>query len=67
MTDPLNTLIHLTSQLSDLNMIQEWIDHARVAVPDNHQVQMELDRRQIQLDHDRAAIELMMAGIASTN
>jgi hypothetical protein len=65
--DPINTLIQLTDQIQNLDMVQSWIDNARSAAPATQVVQLELDRCQTEIDSKRALIQLMMLDIASRN
>lgn len=67
MTDPIDTLILLTDEISDLDMVQSWIDGARVAAPANQYVQLELDRQQTELNRKRWLIQLAMIDISSRN
>lgn len=67
MTDPLTTLMELNSVSCDLDMIQSWVDGARIASPGNQTVQLELDRQQTAIDRKRAYIALTMLDISSRN
>lgn len=67
MPDPLDTLFELTDRLATLEMIQSWIDHARVGAPTNQHIQLELDRRQAEVNRKRALIAMLMADIRSRN
>ena len=67
MTDPLTTLIQLTDEIRDLDMVQSWIDNARTAAPANQHVQLELDRQQTNVNRKRELIQLMMFDISSRN
>lgn len=63
----INTLINLNSAALDLDMVQDWINSARVACRRNPEVQAELDRQQHILDSKRAALEVTMLRISSCN
>lgn len=65
--DHLTALEDLTSALADLDMVQSWIDNARVAAPTNELVQTKLDLQQIDLNYKRARIEAAMKYIRNTN
>ena len=67
MTDPIDTLMQFTDALSDLDMVQDWINDARTATPTNQRVQLELDRQQTEIDRKRQLIQLMMLDISSRN
>lgn len=67
MPDPLVTLIELTDKLLDLDMIQDWIDNARIFTPDNKRVQLELDSRQDEVNRKRELIKMIMLDISSRN
>lgn len=67
MTDPLTTLFRITDQIESLDMIQDWIDGARVVAATNQVVQLELDRQQREVDRKRALIAALMADIRNRN
>lgn len=67
MNDPLRTLIELNAQSRDLDMVQSWINEARVSSPENQRIQLSLDRQQDDLDAKRALIRLVMLDISSRN
>lgn len=53
--------------IRDMEMLQSWIDAARVACAANQHVQLELDRTQSELDERRTKTEAAMYAIASSN
>lgn len=63
----LTDLVTLTSAIKDLDMVQSWIDHARVAAPTNQHVQQQLDLRQAEVDAKRIRIQAAMTYISSQN
>lgn len=67
MIGPLGVLIELNASSLDLDMVQSWIDGARIAAPANQHVQHELDRQQAVLDSKRALIALRLLEISSRN
>ena len=67
MTGPLIALVRLNEITLDLNMEQNWINHARKAASRNQIVQLSLDRQQTAIDAKREMIELAMFDIASRN
>lgn len=67
MTDPITTLIQLNDATRNLDMVQSWIDGARVAALANQYVQLELDRQQADVDRKRKLIQLTMLDISSRN
>jgi hypothetical protein len=67
MPHPLDDLTILASALDDLNMVQSWIDHARLAAPTNPIVQAELDHAQADLDYKRARVTIAMDAIRHRN
>jgi hypothetical protein len=67
MTHPLATLMELNSVSCDLDMVQSWINGARVASAANQDVQLELDRQQLAIDQKRVFLELRMLDISSRN
>ena len=67
MTDPLTTLFQLNKLTLELNEIQSWINHARLAAPTNQRVQLNLDRKQTEIDERRELIAFMMVDISSRN
>lgn len=67
MTHPLAVLMELNSVSRDLDMVQAWIDGARVVSATNQTVQLELDRQQTAIDQKRVYIELKMFDISCRN
>ena len=67
MENPITTLAHLNGVTLELDEVQEWIDHARVAAAKNQRVQLALDRQQTEINHKREVIHFMMIDIASRN
>lgn len=67
MNDPIIMLFQLTDEIQHLDTVQEWIDDAREAVPENQNVQLVLDRRQVEIDRKRAMIAMVMADIRRRN
>lgn len=67
MSQPILTLLELSASMADLDMIQSWVDQARIAAPTNQVVQAKLDQQQIEIDTKRAQINLMMLDISSRN
>ena len=67
MHNPVITLFQSTEILLDLDMVQSWIDQARIAAPTNQFVQNQLDYRQAEVNTKRAQIELTMLAIAQSN
>lgn len=67
MTDPISTLIQLNEVTRNLDMVQSWVDAARVAATTNQVVQLELDRQQTDIDRKRELIQLAMLDISSRN
>ena len=67
MTDPLTTLFQLNKLTLELDEVQGWINHARVAAPTNQRVQLNLDRKQSEIDQRRELIAFMMVDISSRN
>lgn len=65
--DHLAKLEELTSAISDLDMVQSWIDNARIAAPANQVVQRNLDRQQIEVDYKRDLINAAMIYLSSQN
>ena len=65
--DPVNTLFRLDAVISDLDLVQEWIDHARIAAPTNKHVQAELDRQQNEINIKRTLVAILMFDISSRN
>lgn len=67
MQDPILTLFKLTDQILELDMVQGWINNARLSAPTNQVVQLELDRQQGEIDRKRVLIDALMADIRSRN
>lgn len=67
MTTPIETLFALNDAERELDMLQSWIDRARVYAGSHQAAQLVLDRRQRELDDDRAQIVLARTYIASCN
>lgn len=65
--DPINTLIQLDEAIDQLDEVQSWIDHARLAAPTNLHVQQELDRQQAEVNRKRLWIAVVMVDIRSRN
>lgn len=67
MSTPIETLFALNNAERELDMVQFWIDRARVTAARNQSVQLELDRRQTELNTKRAKIEFTRLHIANSN
>ena len=65
--DNLSTIIAFTQQIDKLDMVQSWIDEARLAAPTNLTVQQKLDFHQRDIDSEREFIKLAMADLRSRN
>lgn len=67
MFTPLDTLFMLTDKIRNLDMVQEWIDEARIDSSTNQYMQLTLDRQQVEVDAKREMIAETMFQIANRN
>lgn len=67
MTDHITLLVRFSGQLKDLDMVQDWIDQARVVASNHPDLQPILDRKYEDVERKRMIIQLIMMDIANRN
>jgi hypothetical protein len=60
-------LFSITDEIQELDLVQSWINNARMSAPTNQIVQLSLDRKQAEVDHKRQLLRLLMLDISSRN